>query len=720
MTRKKLLLFIPVLALLLVSSCVKETYEMEKLSTRIEYKPGFMMPLVQGEIPLENLINFDSIEMIKEDGVGGLIISENFDTLFSLDVSEIIEIKDEDIGTGVNSSYKIEDFTMEDVNFKKDITLSQLANNLRPQDKAALELADNSNVFPDIPPQDGGSYPAAEDSTFEYMTFSKGDIIIKVKNKFATPITNITININDQANGGTYSYDFVFNNVPVDTEVQQSVSIIGETMYNPIDFHITNIEIDSNTNTPRPLSMDNDSVIFTAQMVNLELSGGSAEINLPEPIDSIANQVLAPEGEEDIELTSLKLKSGRIVYKIINRMSRDIYIDLIFPHTTKSGSSVDKSFKVDKYSPDDYEDSILLGSSVTDLTMGGTTYNTFALQYKIRIDTLGKFTSFTMSDSVTYDFQFKNVAFDVIEGYFGKDTTTENDVFDFGDMGDTGGGILNDINGGFKFTDLKININYFSSLGIPLSFNLNMEADIDGNTETAGGLKTIPIPSAPGDSVKGAIVFGAAENLDNILRFPLPDSISYDVEALVNPGAKKHDNFITSDGKMFLGMSMEIPIKLSSEGFTYKKTIPFSLDSLVPPELKSDFLGLVFQLTNDLPLNVRVKFIPWDSVNNILYDPVIDTLLLQASEVDADGVTTVPSEYETSLEITSEGFDNVMSADRMIIEATIDTKDKQGQAQAIKLLTTYGVKFKVLMKSAFNYTGSPKFNTGGEGDEEDE
>ncbi|MFC2137001.1 hypothetical protein ACFLTE_02395 [Bacteroidota bacterium] len=707
LSRIKLPLILSIGVMIGIAACVKETYDMSKLSTKVDLRPGVSLPVAFGQITIGDLITTnDTIQMLEDSS---LMLSIEMDTLFSMKVAEIITINDEDIGDGIYDNYKIEDFSLDDVHVNKSVGMSELADNLpNTSDGNALRNA-SGTYFPTINPQSGGTYMGNNSDKFEYTTYSDGDFTINFQNNFADTIDEIEINIIDDhsINGIFPNFEkFTFYNIPPGGSQSDSKPLDGVTMYDPISFQITNIYIKGET-ASRTINVSADSIKFITLLENLVLESGKAEINRPEPKDSVSNQVITPQDQKDTELTALTLKTGRIRYNVVNNIGEPIIIDVLFPHTTKvNGDSVNETIIVPPRTT--ANDTIKLRNTITDLTVGGSTYNEFSIRYKVRVDSTDRYIEFTTADSVLYNFVFENVEYSLIEGYFGKDTTIQNDKLDF-DMG--GGGILSQFEGGFNLSDPQLSLIYKNSLGIPVEFDLELTADTDEGTVTAGGTRSLPLPSTPGGIEEGALVFDKDDNLDEILTFPMPEQINYDVEALVNPGAKNHNNFITPDGEMYLGMNMEIPLKLSSEGFTFKDTM--ALD--IPIEVTAEYAALSFIFENDFPFNVIIEVFAWDSAGNQFYDDaVISDTLLKAAEVDDNGNVIAPSIFESSVDISSEDFDIIMSSDHLILNASIDTKDAQGVAKDVKIKTNYTVDFTLVVKAQAHITRLPSFGEEGE------
>lgn len=673
-------------------ACLKETYDMNKISLKTDLDYGINLPvLARGVIMLGDLLKTN--DTIKELSDNSIMLQIEMDTLYHMVISDVIEISDEDIGEGVQSNYGLDDFTLSDIVFRRSVSLSDMAVNLNQTSE--INASNGTTDFPSIPSQDGGSYPSYLSDKFEYMDFSQGTISFTIENHLTATISSITVNVNDNPStaGNSYSQDFTFTNIGPGTSVNSSLSVAGRDMYNPLGFDIINIQINSQTTST--IDINADSLIFTAHISNIELSRGTAEINRPAPKDSTENQVIAVEGKDDIKLTKLTLSQGNINYNINNDMGENIIVKLIFPETDNLDGSDFIADSITVLPKETKTGSVSLANTVTDLTLSdltNNTFNTFPIRYIVRVDSTKRYIPFTTTDSVRYTIDFSGVEYSLIEGYFGRDTNSQASSTNLG----TGSG-FSGFEGEIKMNDPKLKITYFNSIGVPNEIDLKITAIINNNLEEAGGVKPLPSPDFPGDSKTGEITFDKSNDLDKIFVFPMPNDINYNVDAYTNYNGETFDNFATPDGELYIGMNLEVPFDFSSEGFVFKDTMALN----IPAVISADYAGLLFRMKNEMPFNIIIKAFAWDSAGNHLEtDPVLSDTLMKAPEIDNTGFVDLETVKEEIREIglESDDFDKIMSSDHLIIHASIDTKDAKDDVQSVKLKTTYKVDFKLGFK----------------------
>jgi len=91
--KKTLLILFSILAVF--QSCMKDKLDFENVSTRIEYNPKFNAPLVKGSFSIEDIIGDDAEDSIIIFRGEEVILVLNMDSVYSFDVSSIVDITDQ-------------------------------------------------------------------------------------------------------------------------------------------------------------------------------------------------------------------------------------------------------------------------------------------------------------------------------------------------------------------------------------------------------------------------------------------------------------------------------------------------------------------------------------------------------------------------------------------------------------------------------------------------
>jgi hypothetical protein len=682
--------------ILIIGSCIKETYDIDKMNTSVDVNTKFGIPIANGSIKFENIIpSNDSLIKLFGDTIHLWYV---IDTLFDFNTSDLFEFKDDYIGTGIDSVYKLGNLEVKDtIKYKKVVTLENLLNDY-PLVKSSLETAKSSNA--NIPPfdiPDGGSYPDSS-GEIKSVNIESGTMEVELENNMSFRINSLTLVITDHK---TFNESFIYSNLNPGSKQKQTVDLANKTVTDEIFFEFKNISAPGGEPASQ-IDFEKNNITSRTNLINLKAKSGIAKITPPAPVVKSTIQKINIPNKSDIELHSLTLSSGNIAYKINNNTNLTIILNFQFPgSTTQTGSKLDKQVIIlPRSNVDSYID---FTNANIDLTNNGTTHSTINVNYTISVDTTNKLIPFQNNDSVSYHVSFSNFKFKSVQGYFGQDTIQQDSSINIPLINNE---IMNRFEGSMKFSDPKISLTYTNSIGVPIQLKINMSSKTKNGTTSLNKTENIKIPASPtSNPVTDAIIIDKTNNLDDILSFPPPDSIYYDFSAITNAAGKTTNNFISNTSKVNLGLKIDIPFKLNSSGFSFKDT--FQLN--IPPEVTNlDFAKLGFTFINDFPFNLRIKIIPFDSALNKAYSPITDTILLKASTTNDLGVTIEPSTYSTSIGVSPDDFDILKTCDHIILQATIDTKDKNNIPKDILILSTYKLKFSINIKTGINYKGDPQ------------
>jgi len=343
----------------------------------------------------------------------------------------------------------------------------------------------------------------------------------------------------------------------------------------------------------------------------------------PYRFDSVANQLISIPGRPDIELHHITFKSGSMIYSIQNTIRQPIIFVLGMPNTKKNNVVITDTLRVAAHTTG--TGTIDLTNAVSDLTVGGTTVNNLAMNYSIEVDTTGwDGNGFTLADQVVYNFDFNTTEVKSADGYFGKVQFNKDSSMNLG-IGN--GKFFKRFQGGFNLSQASLNLTYINSIGVPVNLTLNLSANTNAGTATAGGTKPLVLPAninaPPVDSV---IVFDKNDNIDKIFVFPFPNTIDYHLIAKVNPNGKTStSNFITNQSALKFGIKIDIPLAIRSDSLIFADSIKLNTNLL--GKLDINYLKLHFAFKNEFPFNIKIKVIPWDSADNKVFSALLLTVI---------------------------------------------------------------------------------------------
>ncbi len=680
--------------LLIFTGCKKETYRMENLETdKLDLSPGLEIPVVaKGNVSINDILPTN--DTLKTEGDSIVLVLTQTD-LYSTGVSEILELDDEDIGISIDSSFSMGVRTMPDEQIEDTISLNDLKEE-NSTIKTLVEGAEATNSpFPELGTS-GGDH-AYNATKFKYISFESGRLVLSVENTLPADISYLELTVTDDS---IFTKTLTFRSLTENTTKKDSFSLSGETMTNNITLTIDSI---TTTNGHQFDTENNEYYIHGIMDIkNVQVNSGAVKISdIPEFEGQTIEQNISIPDKPDLQLDTLALKSGTIDYSFTNKIDLNVDVTVEFPQTEPKGGGSPIKEPIQINTNSNVNDQINLSNTITDLTKGGTGHNIFTVTYNIEVEDPGdRYVEFDKDDSVKYNLSVSNFEFDYIKGYFGQDEIAidpQTTDFNTGDMA-----ILDQFQGSFQLTNPSIKIHYTNSFGLPIELSLNVNADDKSKKKSVSVNQLLTQPSI-GEEKSGEIAIDSSNGLDELLTFPPPDKITYFGNASINPdGDQNANNFITSESQISIdSLNVEIPMEMKSDSIVMQDTLG-PLDGIPDPkQFNIQIFEAHFAFENEFPFNMIINAIPYDPATDSLYNQAVllsDTLLKMPNLSESGKntyITESPALYNVAVELDTASISTLRKAKHLIIKARLDTKDKNGETKAIKLLSTYSVGFKM-------------------------
>jgi hypothetical protein len=319
--------------------------------------------------------------------------------------------------------------------------------------------------------------------------------------------------------------------------------------------------------------------------------------------------------------------------------------------------------------------------------------------------------SFTDIDFSIRDLEDFESAFGYADTTFVQDTVLEVNA----------GDLLKGLSGEFAATNPRIHFNYIHSIGIPVGFEMKIKGIFED------GDSIVLIPDARQDilisedylnpNITSGFSFNRENitNLDQLIAFPLPDSIGYHIKVISNPeGDQGFQNYMHGDSKLLFGVDLEIPLEFRAD-LQFRDTFKIDIED-------NDNIGYIeyanlhYRFRNEFPLDIGVKLVLLDSLDN---HRVIDTiflnnqgnqLLLNAAPVDAEGITIRDQVLEIPgmMELNQDQIINLFNvANKVILIGELKADNPLMDVyHAVKILSNYKLDFKFGIETKIHYRGS--------------
>ena len=682
---------------ILINSCIKETYDLDELSTQATVDVGFSIPVLKGSLTLGNAIESnDTLQFLADNSIK---IVFDQDSLFTFDVSEILEIP---IQQQQNKTFLLGGLNLDDFLGTGALSLNDMSAGFNPALQAVLQALDGTTaIFPAIPSSPGMETNISPFPNFAQVEFGSGTIVMTITNNLPVPI-DLLIIAKNASDGSLVGDPFTFTNVLPGATETSTTDLTGVIATSTIIAQLISISTDGSSPNAVPIDLD-DEIEITVESINVTVVRGQAI--LPDQMfvsDADTIQVTLDNNEE---ITLIEMNTANIDYTLNSGLAENAQVVITLP-TSKINNDTTR-FTISLGSAGPQSGQLSLDNSITDLTTDpGQPYNSIPFEYKLELISSGGLIFFDLTDSITLSYEISDIEFSYVEGYFGQHNfnVDEDSIdFDFGEIEDN-------ISGTITVTDPSVNINITNSIGLPVSIDLDLTGSNGAGDTQDLNASTMNI-DYPADRDNSPVISTSSFNKDNTDIVSLieirPSEIIYTGGVTVNPlGNQGRDNFVTSESSVIAGLGIEIPLSLRANNLTFLDTLdnPMKPDEGKEQDFSFDYVesaSLHLQVDNGFPLEIGFIIQLYDSVTSQVLASVNVPALFPAAPVDANGDVTEPISDTTSIVITGDFFENLETADKLIVTASLNTSENG--TQGVRLLTTYTIDFWLGVSTEVSY-----------------
>jgi hypothetical protein len=408
----------------------------------------------------------------------------------------------------------------------------------------------------------------------------------------------------------------------------------------------------------------------------------------------------------EIEIDSIKLKTGVLSIRLINSFEFTGRIVVRMPGIVKNGTALEFSQPLSGQAFDITREVGIAGYTVQ-MSTSPSVNNKIPVELSLQLNYNGSASS--LNRSLVVSLAMKNWNFERLHGYLGnmnfltsKDSTL---IRIFSNVTD----------GYFELTNPFIKLDFENSFGIPVGINISDLYSINLNTNTQTNILlssfqnpfTIESPALLqlGSSITSTFYLDKTNSNMKSLLNSSPKYFVYGFNVNANPtgaqpGAR---NFVTDKSRINIKTEVELPL----EGFAYGFTITDTLDFELPVEDSEDINWVTFRLAfqNGFPVNVKMQTIFLDEN----YNP-IDSLfslndnLISSGLTDALGKVTTPAKEIKEITVDKDRFSKLKRAKYIIIRGESNSLNASGanpNNPVVKIYSDYklGVKLGIKVNS---------------------
>jgi len=547
----------------LINSCVKETYKMDELSTKGAVNIGVSVPVVKGSLTLGNVIEPDDTIKFLADSSISIVFKE--DSLFTFDVSEILDIPAQE---EQNKIFYVGPLKLDDFSGGGSISLDEISADFRPALRAAIELLESTpNVFPPIPFLSGDSITIKSFANFAEVEFGSGTITITITNNLPVEVS-LEVALRNASDNSQIGNTLSFNNIPPGGTANSQIDLTGETVSSSLTAELVTINSPGST-VPVSVDLTNDNISVSVTTSDLTVIRGQAY--LPEQLFLSVSDTIQFNLDNDVEITFIELITANIDYTLTSHLAENIEVVITLP-TSLSGIDTTR-FSIPLGASGTQSELLSLDNTINDFsTDPAQPYNSIPFEYGLSVKPSGVgMVNFDLTDSVVLTYQISDIDFEYVKGYFGQHSfNVDEDSIDL-ELGE----IEDNISGTFTLTNPIVNINYSNSVGVPVSFDLNLIGSNSAGDTQGLNASTMNI-AYPADRDNSPVNSTVSFNKTDIVELieMRPNTITYSGEATVNsPGKMGWDNFVTGESSVVAGLEVEIPLEFRADNLTLQDTL---------------------------------------------------------------------------------------------------------------------------------------------------
>lgn len=613
-------------------SCKKNDVNLDKYNNT-KIKPEVLTPLANARIVAGDLLKQDSI--IKYDPDGLIRLTFNQDSVFVMDAQEILK----DVSLGKSASrFSIGSLVVAGAQENSSVSLNDLMVGATQDERDFLDSIDgNRDTFPAINTNKADITALAENTRYEYLKISKGQLVFVVRNGFPTVLSDLQISIYDSVASvnpvllGTV----VFKNIPPFANAQDSIDIGNRTLSKILGYSVPVVDIAKSSDSV--LINLKDKIDINVKFSNLTCIGGKAILPSQNiPAESLSIDLSDPSVEA--MLRNIEFSDARLPVKTTSSINTTVTINIALPDASRNGSPL-SSLLIN--APTGVTNS-LLDLSNANIFLGADTskdHNMLRLNVATNILASNGMVEFDSSDFIEIEFDASPAKFAYLDGYLGQDTFDISiDGLDVSQLAELGRGI--------RMENPKMRFYLNNSFGIPILVELDITSKDEKGNELPMNVQNMNFPY-PSIAERGTIkkeTFEINKNNSDIVECLGMPAVLFDIRgrAIMNPdGFTGFTNHITNTSAIDLGFDADIPMTFTAQNFAYVDTLDQgrSLRGLAD----FDLLELKIKTINGFPLGGTIDLIFTDSAYKVI-DSLVNVTLLQSAIVGTDGKITASSE----------------------------------------------------------------------------
>lgn len=648
------------------AGCVKDTYDMNKLSKKAVYSPTMAISAVKGGVSLSDMIKASDTVVFDQNKFVKLVFKK--DSVINLKLADFFDLTNM---VAFSQTYAMGALTIDPFQATYSYTLGQVSSKISPAPVPSFASLDNGvkHPWPGFPAVNMGEKTFTGITNFQNAVFKSGFLDISIKNNLPAAINSINVNLFNTTGHTAIGGLVTISPIAAGQTGVASIDLTNQTVTNSIIAAI--VLTGSATNaTPVIISLNNNNIQITIKGRALIVKSG--RIILPsQTVSSLNNKdTLTFSAGNGVEITGLKVTTGNLSYNIkaVSELTAALTISL--PSTLRSGIPVSQVINIGPSAQ--FAGTILFDNTTVDLSKDVLKpFNRLPMTYGLVVNSNNTMINFNSTDNIKLDIKLLNPVFDYAKGYFGQQVETiAPDSLDLG-IAD----VLSHLTGSFLISSPSIKINYSNSFAIPMQVTFNGTGIRKNKSNVNLGLATqtiTPATFAARDVSAVITVDKTTSKIDSLISMP-PEKIRFSGSAKMNPAGNTglRDNYVFGSSRFLASLDVEVPLEFRMNNLQFVDTVDNflksssgSTSSFKPEDFK--LLRIDITAQNGFPLGISLKMSLYDPATHTINSTIDATDLLKPAPIDNNGKSIGLTETTTHIEFTQEFFGAINSTDKII------------------------------------------------------
>ncbi|HHU35019.1 MAG TPA: hypothetical protein GXZ49_07290 [Bacteroidetes bacterium] len=710
--KKRDLFFIISLVGLLLGGCVKETYNIDKISGDVSLSPTFGLPAFSGVVTLEDVVGENDTIVFDADKFVRFVFSA--DSAFNVEVSDIVDINtlfSHDVSEPIGV-LKMSPFT-ENVTY----TLDEITSEMDPVTRDYFVA--NNHTTCDFPPFGFTSLQSTDLylPNFEHVVFSEGTIDITLTNTLPVTLDGVHVTLYDAEWYSVVGSTIYFSAIDSSETKTASIDLGGSYLHNSVRVEV---QLDGSPGASGVyIDLADQGIDLAIKGKGLKVESGRFIVPPQELPDLILKDTLNFENDEGIEIEEIVVTSGNLQVIVNTDLALSSTVSLTLPTALRNGVPFTGSVTMELGQSVEQEMSI--DNTVIDLTVDpDQPYNLLPYEYTVEVNSAGQIIDFNSNDMIRVRYSLNNNNIDYIRGYFGaREEEIPKDTLDLGMEG-----LFSRLSGSIYLADPSITLSYTNSIGIPFELNMDVKG-IKDNEVTS--LNYAPFTMDYPIDTDNREVTGSM-SIDNT-NSAIADIISSIPDRLIMGGSVRmypdgcpgsRNSYLFGNSKIEGDLTFNLPLEFRFNNLQFTDTLDNFFNNKdnqnngFNPENDGedgssavDMLdNVVMKLTvdNGFPLGLAASIVLYDSITSTnLYRLNLPDLIAPAP-VNTNGKVISANTSVSTVELDDQFFEEARRAHKIIVQFTLNTTGTDN----VKIYSDYSIGFKAAVLVDANLVLSKK------------